>query len=80
MTDWSVYLLRCRDGTLYTGIATDVRRRLEEGTPVIGFGLGAQILYALGLRQIRLLSSAPRRHVALDGYGLHIDSFVPLED
>ena len=45
-----------------------------------GYGLGAQILYALGLRQIRLLSTSPRRHVALDGYGLHIDSFVPLED
>ena len=41
-----------------------------------GYGLGAQILYALGLRSIRLLSSSHRRHVALDGYGLHIDSFV----
>ena len=27
---WSVYLLRCRDGALYTGIATDVPRRLAE--------------------------------------------------
>lgn len=45
-----------------------------------GYGLGAQILYALGLRQIRLLASSPRRHVALDGYGLHIEAFVPLED
>lgn len=44
-----------------------------------GYGLGAQILYALGLRSIRLLSSSHRRHVALDGYGLHIDSFVSLE-
>ena len=44
-----------------------------------GYGLGAQILFALGLRQIRLLSSSHRRHVALDGYGLHITAFVPLE-
>lgn len=43
-----------------------------------GYGLGAQILYALGLRRIRLLSSSHRRHVALDGYGLHIEAFVPL--
>jgi 3,4-dihydroxy 2-butanone 4-phosphate synthase/GTP cyclohydrolase II len=43
-----------------------------------GYGLGAQILYALGLRRIHLLSSSQRRHVALDGYGLHIESFVPL--
>jgi putative endonuclease len=27
---WSVYVLRCGDGSLYTGIATDVKRRLEE--------------------------------------------------
>jgi 3,4-dihydroxy 2-butanone 4-phosphate synthase/GTP cyclohydrolase II len=37
-----------------------------------GYGLGAQILYALGLRNIILLSSSQRRHVALDGYGLAI--------
>jgi 3,4-dihydroxy 2-butanone 4-phosphate synthase / GTP cyclohydrolase II len=43
-----------------------------------GYGLGAQILYALGLRRIRLISSSQRRHVALDGYGLHIEAFVPL--
>ena len=30
MTTWSVYLLRCADGSLYTGIATDVTRRLAE--------------------------------------------------
>ena len=27
---WSVYVVRCRDGALYTGIATDVRRRIAE--------------------------------------------------
>lgn len=25
---WTVYLLRCRDGSLYTGITTDLDRRL----------------------------------------------------
>jgi putative endonuclease len=29
-TSWNIYLLRCADGTLYTGIATDVQRRLAE--------------------------------------------------
>lgn len=29
---WSVYILRCADGSLYTGIATDVSRRLEQHT------------------------------------------------
>lgn len=27
---YSVYLVRCGDGSLYTGIATDVERRLRE--------------------------------------------------
>ena len=30
MHDWYVYILRCRDGSLYTGIATDVERRLAD--------------------------------------------------
>jgi putative endonuclease len=28
--NWSVYMLRCGDGSLYTGVALDVRRRLLE--------------------------------------------------
>jgi putative endonuclease len=27
---WYVYLIECRDGSLYTGIATDVDRRYAE--------------------------------------------------
>jgi putative endonuclease len=27
---WSVYIIRCRDGSLYTGISTDVARRFKE--------------------------------------------------
>jgi len=30
MQDWYLYLIRCRDGSLYTGITTDVDRRLAE--------------------------------------------------
>jgi putative endonuclease len=28
--EFSVYLLRCRDGSLYAGITTDLERRLRE--------------------------------------------------
>ncbi len=28
--DWTVYILRCADGTLYTGITNDLDRRLAE--------------------------------------------------
>ena len=27
---WRVYMLRCADGSLYTGITTDIERRVEE--------------------------------------------------
>jgi len=27
---WYVYIVRCRDGTLYTGITTSINRRIEE--------------------------------------------------
>jgi putative endonuclease len=30
MSDWYVYILRCVDDSLYTGITTDVQRRLQE--------------------------------------------------
>ncbi|ACU89822.1 GIY-YIG nuclease family protein [Desulfomicrobium baculatum] len=30
MSDWFVYVLRCGDGSLYTGITTNVPRRLAE--------------------------------------------------
>ena len=30
MNNWFLYLIRCRNGRLYTGITTDVERRVEE--------------------------------------------------
>jgi putative endonuclease len=27
---WFIYILRCADGTLYTGITTDLSRRVQE--------------------------------------------------
>lgn len=30
MAEWCVYLLRCSDGTYYTGITSDIERRLVE--------------------------------------------------
>ena len=28
--DWTVYILRCRDGSFYTGIAKDVQARVKQ--------------------------------------------------
>ena len=30
MQNWTVYILHCGDGSLYTGITTDLERRLHE--------------------------------------------------
>jgi len=42
------------------------------------YGIGAQILAALGLGKIRLLSNSTRKVVGLDGYGLEIVEQVPI--
>jgi putative endonuclease len=52
---WSIYLLRCGDGSIYTGIATDVERRLEEHRS--GQGRGAK--YLRGRGPLTLLAQAP---------------------
>jgi 3,4-dihydroxy 2-butanone 4-phosphate synthase/GTP cyclohydrolase II len=43
------------------------------------YGVGAQILYDLGIRRLRLMTNNPGKYVALKGYGLEIVERVPLE-
>jgi len=43
------------------------------------YGVGAQILRELGIRSMRLLSNNPRKLVALEGYGLSVTEWLPLE-
>lgn len=43
------------------------------------FGIGAQILRELGLTKIRFLTKNPKKRIALEGYGLEIESYVLLE-
>jgi len=43
------------------------------------YGIGAQILVALGLKKIRLITNNPRKIVGLEGYGLKIVERVSLE-
>jgi 3,4-dihydroxy 2-butanone 4-phosphate synthase/GTP cyclohydrolase II len=43
------------------------------------YGVGAQILYDLGIRRLRLMTNNPGKYVALRGYGLEIVERVPLE-
>ncbi|MCX5695572.1 MAG: bifunctional 3,4-dihydroxy-2-butanone-4-phosphate synthase/GTP cyclohydrolase II [Candidatus Omnitrophica bacterium] len=43
------------------------------------YGIGAQILVDLGIKDIRLLTNNPRKIVGLEGYGLHVVERVALE-
>ncbi|MBW1999234.1 MAG: bifunctional 3,4-dihydroxy-2-butanone-4-phosphate synthase/GTP cyclohydrolase II [Deltaproteobacteria bacterium] len=43
------------------------------------YGVGAQILSALGVRKMRLMTNNPKKIVGLEGYGLEITGRVPIE-
>lgn len=55
MPVWHVYILRCADGTFYTGIATDLERRLREHNS--HDRLGAR--YTRARRPVELIYSEP---------------------
>ena len=43
------------------------------------YGMGVQILRELGVRTMRLLSNNPRKLVGIEGYGLTVQEWLPLE-
>lgn len=43
------------------------------------YGVGAQILAALGVRKMRLMTNNPKKIKGLEGYGLSIEGRVPIE-
>ncbi len=43
------------------------------------YGIGAQILYDLNVRKMRLITNNPRKIVGLQGYGLEVVDRVPIE-
>jgi 3,4-dihydroxy 2-butanone 4-phosphate synthase/GTP cyclohydrolase II len=57
----------------------EANRRLGFSPDLRHYGIGAQILFDLGVRQIRLLTNNPKKVIGLDGYGLRIVERVPIQ-
>jgi 3,4-dihydroxy 2-butanone 4-phosphate synthase/GTP cyclohydrolase II len=57
----------------------EANRRLGFQPDLRHYGIGAQILVDLGVRQIRLLTNNPKKVIGLDGYGLRIVERVPIQ-
>ncbi|MFC4302731.1 bifunctional 3,4-dihydroxy-2-butanone-4-phosphate synthase/GTP cyclohydrolase II [Cohnella boryungensis] len=57
------------DANIQLGFAPDLR----------DYGIGAQILKDLGIRDIRLLTNNPRKIKGLEGYGLNVVERVPIQ-
>jgi 3,4-dihydroxy 2-butanone 4-phosphate synthase/GTP cyclohydrolase II len=56
------------DANLKLGFPADAR----------DYGTGAQVLYDLGVRSMRLLTNNPAKRAGLEGYGLRVVGRVPL--
>lgn len=57
------------DANLELGLPADLR----------DYGIGAQILKDLGLRDIRILTNNPKKIIGLEGHGLHVTEQVKIE-
>lgn len=64
---WYVYMVRCADLTLYTGITTDPKRRINEhnGTKAARYTRSRQPVELVYLEQVKDRSSASRREIEI---------------
>lgn len=58
---WTVYILECGDGTLYTGITDDLQRRLKAHAE----GRGAKYTRGRGPLQLSYRETVPDKSTAL---------------
>ncbi len=80
--DAGVLLILTRDSSGESLLQSLRDQRPDPASPPMfrEYGLGAQILNTLGVRQIRLLSSSDYKPVGLEGHGLEIVGQVSLAD
>src|SRR4030088_1136923 len=56
----------------------EANKKLGFPSDLRDYGLGAQILFDLGVRQFRFLTNNPKKVVGLEGYGLEMVEQVPI--
>ncbi len=57
----------------------EANEALGFGMDLRDYGIGCQILRALGVRKMRLMTNNPTKRVGLSGYGLEITERIPLQ-
>ena len=57
----------------------EANERLGFKADQLDYGVGVQILREIGIRSMRLLSNNPRKLVGVEGYGLSVTEWVPIE-
>jgi 3,4-dihydroxy 2-butanone 4-phosphate synthase/GTP cyclohydrolase II len=58
--------------------AVEANAKLGFATDLRDYGLGAQILFDLGVRKFRFLTNNPKKVVGLEGYGMKMVEQVPI--
>ena len=73
LNHWFVYILRCADNTLYTGVTTDIVRRLAEhnaaGTPAARYTRSRLPVILVYQEAAATRSAAARREAAIKKMG-----------
>jgi len=70
MAKWSVYILRCGDDTLYTGVAVNVAQRLQEHRAGTGakYTRGRNPLKVVFRQRLPSRSDALKREAEIKGW------------
>lgn len=56
----------------------EANEKLGFGSDLRDYGMGAQMLYDIGVRKIRLMTNNPKKVIGLEGYGLEIVEQIPV--
>ncbi|MEO5721729.1 MAG: bifunctional 3,4-dihydroxy-2-butanone-4-phosphate synthase/GTP cyclohydrolase II [Chthoniobacterales bacterium] len=70
-----IHAYKLQEGGLDT---VEANAKLGFGSDLRDYGLGAQILFDLGVRKFRFLTNNPKKVVGLEGYGIQMVEQVPI--